>query len=199
MFNLIINWLKIIKENIPLDLHTNYLFDWMKVLISPFNKIYTESMQAYEIFVIKIAYTGQVIYLEKILNDKFSPISGGIYIQDGTTLPKYYLYNKIETKPPRYLYMNWQPTTAYLAGEFSVKYNKVWKALNPNTNSIPSAINTDWVFHKDIEFLRTNAEFNITYNFIVMVPVALVYNTIEMKAVIDFYRLAGLRYKIQTY
>jgi hypothetical protein len=27
----------------------------------------------------------------------------------------------------------------------------------------------------------------------------LVYNTIEMKAVIDFYRLAGLRYKIQTY
>lgn len=199
MFNLVINWLKILKENTPLELHSSDWFDWLKALISPLNKIYTESMQAYNIFIIKIAYTGQVIYLEKILNDKFSPISGGIYIQDGASLPKYFLYNTIESKPPRYLYMNWQPTTAYLAGEFSVKYNKVWKALNNNTNSIPSSVNTDWVFHKDIEFLRTNAEFNITYNFIVMVPVALVYNTIEMKAVIDFYRFAGLRYKIQTY
>lgn len=199
MFNLIINWLKIVKENIPLDLHTNYLFDWIKVLISPFNKIYTEAMQAYEIFVVKIAYTGQVIYLEKILNDKFSPISGGIYIQDGTTLPKYYLYNKIELQPERYMYMNWQPTTNYLIGQYSVKYNKVWKALTNNNNSIPSAINTDWSYEKDIDFLMTTPEFNITYNFIVMVPSSLIFNSIEMSAIVDFYRLAGLRYKIQTY
>ncbi|MFW2137094.1 hypothetical protein ACK2M7_12585 [Chryseobacterium sp. TY4] len=35
-------------------------------------------------------------------------------------------------------------------------------------------------------------------DFIVVVPAGLIYNTYEMKALIDFYRLASKRYKIAT-
>lgn len=61
-------------------------------------------------------FTGQVIYLEHLLNDKFDPTQRRIYIDDGqeNILPPFvfnkiedrpnYLYNKSENKPKFYLY-----------------------------------------------------------------------------------------------
>lgn len=199
MFNLALNWLKILKENIPLSLHSTSMFDWLKVLISPFNKIHSELMQAYDIFILKIRYTGQVCYMEAILNAKFSPLGGGIYIIDGGIASKRFIYNTIELKPPYYTYRVWQSTIAYAVNEFSTDGNKVYKCLVANTNKQPSTNPTEWEFYKDIEFIRQSSEFYLTYNFIVKVPSALVYNEISMRAIIDYYRLAGKKYKIETY
>lgn len=48
-----------------------------------------------------------------------------------------------------------------------------------------------------VMFLRDDADYEDTsVDFIVQVPLKLVYNDYEMKALIDFYKLAGKRYKI---
>lgn len=199
MFNLVLNWLKIIKENLPLELHSTSMFDLLKVLISPFNKIHSELLQAYDVFILKIRYTGQVCYLEEILNAKFSPLGGGIYIIDGGIADKRFIYNSIELKPPYYVYRVWQSTIAYDVNDFSTDGNKVYKCLVDNVNKQPSINPTEWEFYKNVEFIRKSAEFYLTYNFIVKVPSALVYNDISMRAIIDYYKLAGKKYKIEKY
>ena len=49
-------------------------------------------------------------------------------------------------------------------------------------------------------FLYDDADYSDTgVDFIVLVPSDLQYNTYEMQALLDFYKLASKRYKIQTY
>lgn len=199
MFNFNINWLKIIKEHLPADLRVISVIEFLQVVISPFVEIYGEFMAKYQVLVYKVRFTGQVIYLEKILNDKFSPTSGGIYIVDGQTTPKKYLYRKSEGKPPQYRYRKWKGTYNYVPGDFGIYGNKVYKCLAAHTNILPLGNPTYWVYHTEVTYRRRNAEFNIQFNFIVKVPASLTFDSTSMRAIIDYYRLAGKRYKIETY
>lgn len=199
MFNFNINWLKIIKENTPLEYHSVWLFDWLKVLVSPFVKIYQEFLIAYDAYVLKIRFNGQIIYLQKRLNDRFSPTTGGIYIIDGSLLNPVYIYRNIEVQPPLFLYRKWKQTINYPVDDYCVYDNKVYKCLIANIHNNPALNPTKWQYVKDITFIRTNAEFNIQYNFIIKIPSSVVFNVIELRAVVDFYRLAGKRYKIEIY
>lgn len=199
MFNLNINWLKIIKENIPSKYHTSEIFDWLKILICPINKIYQEFLQAYDVFVYKIRFNGQIIYLEKILNDKFSPVSGGIYIVDGSSVTPYYIYNKSESRTPIYLYKTWKSSQNYSIGQFSLENNKVYKALTNNLNKQPSVNPSDWAYYKEVTYVRTKTEFDIQYNFIIKIPSTITFNIIAIRAIVDYYRLPGKRYKIELY
>lgn len=199
MFNLNINWQKIIKENLPFFLHTNRRLDWIKALMSPFNQIYQEFLQAYNVFLLKIGFTWQVIYMEKLLNDKFSPVYGGIQIVDGSTIPINYIYRNSESKPPVYLYRRWKSTVSYSINHFSVFGNKVYKCLIANSNKQPYISPTYWQYQSEVMFLRRKTEFYMQYDFIVRVPASLTFNVVSMKAIIDYYRFAGKRYKIEIY
>lgn len=199
MFNLNLNWLKIIKENLPFFLQTTRRIDWIKALISPFNQIYQEFLIQYQVYSYKIRFNGQVMYLEKILNDKFSPTYGGIYIADGITLYPTYLYRKIEIQPPLYLHRKWKQSISYVVGNFVVHQNKIYKCLVNNIHVQPSLNPIQWQYKRDITFIRRRIEFNIQYDFIVRIPASLTYNVVSLRAIVDFYRLAGKRYKIETY
>lgn len=199
MFNFNLNWLKIIKENVPLFDHSIWLFDWLKVLISPFDKISKEFLIAYDLFVLKIRFNGQIIYLEKILNDKFSPTSGGIYIIDGNTNTPNYLYRKIEGKTPIYLYRKWKSTINYVVDNYVVINNKVYKCTVANIGFNPSLNPTKWVYHSDVVFFKRAVDFYIQYDFIVKIPSTLTFNNISLRAIVDYYRLAGKHYKIELY
>lgn len=198
MFNFNLNWLKIIKENLPSDYVNQYIIDFIKVLISPINQIYQDFMLMYQVYVYKIRFNGQVDYLEQILNDKFSPVIGGIYITDGGNANPNYLYRKSESKPPYYIYRKWNSTITYAIGNFSVLNNKVYIATASNSNSSPVLL-TNWAYHSDVKFIRKKSEFYFQFNFIVNVPSALVYNQTAMKAILNYYKLAGKQYKIITY
>ena len=51
-----------------------------------------------------------------------------------------------------------------------------------------------------VMYLRQNTDYADTgVDFIVLIPAGLNYNNYEMKALIDFYKLASKRYKIETY
>ena len=48
-------------------------------------------------------------------------------------------------------------------------------------------------------YLKNKAEYSNLYDFIVMVPTAVTFDNNAMKALVNYYKLAGKRYTIQTY
>lgn len=62
--------------------------------------------QLFEIFkkfreakIYELKHTGQVFSVEKVLNDRFDPIERRIYITDGFTKDRTYIYTRDENKP----------------------------------------------------------------------------------------------------
>lgn len=199
MFNLNINWLKIIKENLPFFLQTPMRIDWLRAAIAPFISIHGEFRAKYQVLVYKIAFTFQVIYIEKVLNNKFDPVNTGIYIQDAGITVRHYLYRKSESKPPIYKYRLWKQNINYVVGQFAIDENKVYKCLVNNSHFIPSVNPTQWQYHTDVKFKRRNTEFAIQYNFIIKVPASVTFDVATMRGLVDFYRYSGIRYTIEIY
>ncbi len=186
-----------IKENLPVDFRNNSMVEWIKVVISPFINIYGEFTLKYQIFIYQIGFTFQVMYLEKVLNNKFDPTNEGIYIVDGGITQKNYLYRKSESKPPKYKYRRWKQSINYVVGDYAIYENKVYRCIANNVHFNPALNPAKWVFHADVRFRRRTSEFNLQYDFIVKVPATVTFDVIEMRATIDFYRYAGKRYKIE--
>lgn len=57
----------------------------------------------------ELQFTGQIIYLEHVLNDQFDPIYRQIYIEDAADVEYLYIYNQIEAEQQTYLYNNTEP------------------------------------------------------------------------------------------
>jgi len=139
---------------------------YLQSLIAPMKSIYVQFIDFRWVILNKIQYTGQVVYMQKILNDTFN--LGGqslIWIDDGMTIDQEYLYTRPESRP---------------------------KLLYTRGENLPL-------------YLYTRAEYIGTYSFKVMVP-ALLYATIstngqlqQLIAMIEFYKLAGKSYIIETY
>lgn len=74
----------------------------------------------------ELAFTGQVIYLEHLLNDKFNPNSSPkIYITDAAVSSPFYLHNELENKDPVYLYNESEdedPVYLFNESEFEVGF-----------------------------------------------------------------------------
>ncbi len=97
-------WYKI-KYNIlviqllPTFLRKRVMIDYLTVMVSPINKLYNEWYQLRLDNLYKIAHTGQVCYLRKVLNDMFDQSLRRIYIGDGAKYKRDYIYTPAEQKP----------------------------------------------------------------------------------------------------
>lgn len=100
MFNINFNY--IIHIVLPVYLRFEKQISWLKVITSYINKIYLEFSEFRSLNLYDINFTGQVMYLEKKLQDEF--YCSGLYISDGTTNLPFYLYNKSEGELPVYFY-----------------------------------------------------------------------------------------------
>lgn len=198
MFNYLTNWIKIIAENLPFFLHSPRRLNWIYALIKPFKILAEEFDKLRQEFIDKIAYTAQVIYLEKLLNDRFDSINRGIYISNSSRFGNYYLYRKAELKPAFYLYRRWDASIAYIAGEFSVEGNSVYLAVTNNTNLQPSLNTSDWSFYKTVDFMRTKTD-KVTKGFVINIPHTLVFDELRLRALVNYYRLAGRNFTINLY
>jgi len=199
MFNYTINWHKILRENIPYFFQTWFRLNWIHALVKPIKNINVEFGQVRQAYINKVAYNGQRMNLEKILNDKFDSSLRRIFITDSFHFNNHYLYKKVESKPPRYLHKKWNSATNYGIGQFSVEGNSIYKSLTNNLNAQPSISPTDWDYERKVEFLRKRSEYSLTSGFIVNVPTSLVYDDPEMRATINYYRLAGIGFIIITF
>jgi hypothetical protein len=199
MFNFNINWSNLVWWNTPQAKRDNTNLSWLDVLISPVRDLHATFLQYRNDTIYKVRFTGQIIYLEKFLNDKYDQINRGIYIDNVANISKPYLYNKSEQRPVRHLYNKWDATVTYVAGEFAVYGQKVYIAMTGTTNQLPPTNPTVWKIYANKFYLKNITEYQLQYDFIVMVPSSVVFDQNEMKGYVNYYKLAGKRYTIQTY
>lgn len=195
MFNFNINWTKLVKENIPFFLQQAFRLTWINVLIAPAKQLYIDFLATRDEFIYKVRFNGQVMYLERLLNDKFDVALRRIYINDGP-VKNYFIYRRSEGKPSHYVYRRWNPTVNYATNEFAVRGNKVWKALSPNVNIDPTGNPTVWAYYKDVEFIWRKSEYAVSYNFIVYVPSSLSAQVPAIKGHVNYYKLGGRTYNV---
>jgi hypothetical protein len=161
MFN--INFNNVVDHNIPpkTGMPKPILKAWLYALIQPVIELYNIFYAYRTQTLYSLSITGQVIYLEKLLNDKYNNGNTGIYIADGSYKNAPFIYNTAEARPDTFIY-----NTAEGKPDF---------------------------------FIYNTAEYMVGNDFIVMVPVAITFDSNEMTSLINLYKLAGKQFTIQTY
>ncbi len=197
MFN--IDWSRFVGFKTPYFWRWPVRLAWLYVLAFPARKIFGRFFAFKAEIDYLNHYNSQIIYLEKRLNDKWDPVNRGIYIDNLADLDRFYIYNKIEAKPTTYTYNKWKTGTLYLPGYQVVHKRKVYRALFPSAGQAPDVFTASWLFEKDVPVVRNKVEFDLQNDFIVYVPVAVIFDINEMKATINLYKFASLKYQIITY
>lgn len=151
MFNLDIN--KLIVWILPSFKRKPVMYAWLKACCFPLIQVYNQFTINRESNLYKLAHNGQVYSMENVLNDRFDNDLRRIYITDGFTKDRLYIYTPAENKP---LFLK-----------------KVF------------------IYNSD-DYADTGADF------IVWIPseIKTNQNLIEIKALVDYYKLASKRYRI---
>ncbi len=72
---------------------------WLQVLLQPVRYLYELFSENHATNLYILAHTGQVCYLQAVLNDLFDPVSRGIFISDGPYADPAFIYEAAESKP----------------------------------------------------------------------------------------------------
>jgi hypothetical protein len=88
--------------HLPLPERRHALLSWLHVLLAPVKRVYMEFLIYRHRVNYQMDHTGQVVYLEKVLNDRFDGAAERIRIQDGPKLDWMYLF-RTDEKKPKYL------------------------------------------------------------------------------------------------
>jgi hypothetical protein len=157
-----IDYVKYATQRIPVKIRFADVKAYVLVIVGPIVYVYNQLILFRDLIKYKLTITPQVVYLEKMLNDRYDGTLRRIYIVDGKQYDPQYIYTKAELKP----------LPLYTKGEVA----------------------------KPKIYLYTKGEGNIvTFDFVVMVPIALTYNSNEMLSLITNYKLASKLFTIQTF
>jgi hypothetical protein len=199
----VLKWEKLLLWLIPPILRKKTHVDWLDVLLTPLHTIYEEILY-------KMQHTGQVIYLEKVLNDTYNPTK--IYNPNLSTEQKRLeelIYIDESVKPTlQYVFLHkeyYEPDGTLMIPQLKVYKNLEYK--NRNKKPVYLAHLKDYT--------------KITYaNFRVFIPQALIANltiivepnkdgtgqteaikvaNIEYHNLLNFYKLAGKSYESYSY
>jgi len=97
MFN--IDFDSLIAVCLPALLWKPKLFAWLKVLCYPVTKIYDEFMAKRDADLYNLRQDSRVFSMQAVFNDRFDNVSRRIYITDGFTKDRTYIYTPAEVKP----------------------------------------------------------------------------------------------------
>lgn len=189
-----INWEAFLQSNVMAPLRKAKRLAWLRVILSPIRRMWDAFTAYRKESLYRVNHTGQVIYLQKALNDAFDPVQRRIEVVDGDFETMVNLYRRIEQQP-LYIYWRWG-NQQYQAGERVLHLEKVWEA-QVQTSAEPSK-STDWKEIGDNPMIQFREEYFSGASFVVLVPVILTYDSNRMKSIIDFYRVAGRSYSIKT-
>lgn len=196
MFTVVWSWL--VKSLMFFYIRKPRFIAWVNSLSLPVTVIHSEFLQFRQDILYKLRFTGQIIYLEHILNDMFDPVNRAIYIDNVADTATTIIYYKSELKPKTFLYYKYNPVANYQADDFVVEGDKVYKCIAASTGLLPSANPAQWQLYKVRPSIKYKSE-QLAYDFIVMVPSGLIFNIDQMKALVDYYKLLGKAYQIITY
>jgi hypothetical protein len=199
MFNYNVNWEERIKELIPSFLRKPRFIEWAYLPIKMVKNLHFEFLGFRFDTLYNASFNSQIVYLEKLLNDRFDNINKGIYILNTADIERQYIFNKNELRPAIMFYNKFDYDTVYEPFDYCVYNNVVYKALVNVLHTYPDTSVTEWEVQGFITFLKNNAEFYGNTDFVIFVRANFVYNVFELIALVNFYKLAGKRFTIQTY
>ncbi len=155
------------------------------------------------------ATSSQIIYLEKILNDKFNPLSiySPITITDNLAADEpAYMGNADEEQAAVYLGNAWASGVNYGEGDEVTHAGKVWQSLSDdNESNEPSADSEYWQSPTDpqetMQYMGHANEYTGGLYFIVNISSAN-HDAIEeaaMSAILNKYKIFGVTYTYNIY
>lgn len=86
-------------EFLPSDFRKPLNFAFVGALISPIKSLHYAWLQKRDFDWYRLQHTGQVCKLRKVLNDQLDFELRRIYIGEGTSFPREYIYTEAEDKP----------------------------------------------------------------------------------------------------
>lgn len=194
-----VDWLKVIQLQVPQWKRKKRMVVWLMVCINEVKQLHAAFLAYRKASLYSLRITGQTVYLEKALNDRFDFVNRLIWIETATDGDQFYLYNTIELAAPVYFYNGYNPAHPYLVGEYALHGTRKWKALVASPAQEPGVDPAEWHDDGPRPYMRNSTESLVLYDFIIWVPAGLVFDQDEMGALVATYKLAGKRYSIQTY
>lgn len=204
-----IDFIDIMKKNIPVFLRKTRLLDFVSSLLKPLRTLNDLLLLFRDDIDYKLLFNGQVIVLEHYLNDIYDPVLRRIFISDYQKIKIDYLYNKQESKPKTFLYNKWQPNILYhtfqgfFSGDFVQKSTllgeKIFLSTALTINENPEVTPSKWFLIKNAKSFRNNIERASEFDFVVHIPQSISFNSIIVLNQISTYKLAGKRAKIVTF
>lgn len=198
MYNFNINFNKVIKANLLQDLRIQPFLNLIIAAAKPFKVIHTEFLSLVNLYRRKIRFTSQVMYIEQALNERFDPVLKRIFISD--YIPEFFwIFKEEDLDPPVYVFAEWN-TDPFLAGEYTQVGFAVYRANINNTNKPPAANPVEWTLQNfEGAVLKTDADFALTNNFTVNVPLAIVFDVAELTSIVTSLKLSGRSFDIKTF
>jgi hypothetical protein len=83
MFNYAIDWLRLIAGNMSQDIRRAVHIYWLYIILKPIRLVYNAFIQFSGDTLYDAKINGQLVKLERMLNDYFDPVLRRIYIDDG--------------------------------------------------------------------------------------------------------------------
>lgn len=103
--NLNVNFFNLIQLLIPEKIRKPKHLAWLDSLLRPLQTLNAEFVAWAGVQRDVLAYNGQVLYLERILNNEFDPDDRSIYIDDPDVyIEDNFVHNKVEPIPTLFIY-----------------------------------------------------------------------------------------------
>jgi hypothetical protein len=127
-----INYTWLLLWNVATFLRATVRMKWLNVVISPLIGIYDNLLQFRDEQLYKMSHNSQVVYLEKVLNDKFDYSLREIYIKNSEVYEPVWFYDTDENKPVyHYDSADEAPVYYYDQSDFE-NYNSDFEVIIPN-------------------------------------------------------------------
>ncbi|MVT09874.1 hypothetical protein [Chitinophaga tropicalis] len=141
-----IDYPKLVRLLIPPRMRKLRHVAWLQALTNPVNYLYQQFKRNRDANLYRLNITPQVVYMEKLLNDRYDISGRRIRIKDAITYTAEYLYQDAENKP-LYIYKEEENKPVYLfteseIGSDSVDFYVLLPAgLSYNENEMTALIN----------------------------------------------------------
>ncbi|WPQ62210.1 hypothetical protein SIO70_28020 [Chitinophaga sancti] len=114
-----IDYQKLIRLLMPPRLRKVIHISWLQAITYPVNLLYQQFRRNRDANLYRLSITPQVVYLEKLLNDRYDLVNRGIRIVDAVSNEVTLIYQEEESKP-KFLYTEAESQPIYLFTESEI-------------------------------------------------------------------------------
>ncbi|SFW12936.1 hypothetical protein [Chitinophaga sancti] len=142
-----IDYHRLIRLLMPPRLRKVLHLSWLQAITYPVNLLYQQFRRNRDANLYRLSITPQVVYMEKLLNDRYDLADRGIRIVDAVSNEVTLIYQEEESKP-KFLYLESEEHPLYLFTEAEIGnepvdfYVLVPKAVSFNDDEMAALIDT---------------------------------------------------------